>query len=417
MFSQVKVMIITPTSVPGVMGPSVTALELSKHIADEGVEVHLIANNFAQSERKVKLSDSLYVYTPTNHESYLFAMIKRIPLIIKLVHNESIDIIHALEPYTFDDAGKIGSYLTKTPYIVDMGSEPIEPHIMGWQAFINDKKTNPGWERKVSHAFIKYGLGKFWFKSITLNADRIIVVSETLKKWFEKEYDIPSEKTNILPLGANVINSNQNALIKIRDKYNVSSSPLLVCASALTLWHGVEVLIRAIPYIKNEFPDVKVIITGGHQSDSASVIRHRQLGTIAKDLGVQNSVIFTGWVPREELIAILKGADIGVDPRISSPNKILGFSPLKGFEYMACGLPIVVSDTPETREIFKNGETAILIPPNDAIGLSEAVIRLLSDKHKAYQMGLNAKEVFEKRFTWKKRAKDLIKVYEDICQS
>jgi glycosyltransferase involved in cell wall biosynthesis len=413
----VKVMIITPTSVPGVIGPSVTALELSKHIADECIEVHLIANNFTQSERKVKLSDSLYVYTPTNHKSNLFAMIKRIPLIIKLVHGEGIDIIHALEPYTFDDAGKIGSYLTKTPYIVDMGSEPIEPHMMAYRAFIIDKKANPGWERKISHALIKFGLGKFWFKSITRNADRIIVVSETLKIWFEKEYDIPAEKMNILPLGANVINGNQNTAINIRDKYNIYSSPLLVCASELALWHGVEVLIRAIPYLKKEFPDVKVIITGGHHSDSESVMRHRQLGTMAKDLGVQNSVIFTGWVPREELIAILKEADIGVDPRIPSPKKILGFSPLKDFEYMACGLPIVASDTPETREIFKNGEMGILTPPNDPIGLSEVLIGLLSDKQKAYQMGLNAKKAFERRYTWKKRAKDLIKIYEDISQA
>ena len=410
-------MIITSTSVPGVKGESVTALELSKHIADEGVEVHLIANNFAQSERKVKLSNSLYVYTSTNHESYLFAMIKRIPLVIKLVQNEGIDIIHALEPHTFDDAGKIGSYLTKTPYIVDMGSEPIEPHIIGYHAYSTDKKTNPGWERRVSHAFIKYGLGKFWFKSITRNANRIIVVSKTLKTWFEKEYDIPSEKMNVLPLGASAIDSNQNALIKIRDKYNISSSPLLVCVSGLTVWHGVDVLIRAVPHIKKEFPDVKIIITGGHKLDSAAAIGYRYLDMLTKDIEVQDSVIFTGWVHREELIAILKEADIGIDPRIPSPNKILGFSPLKDFEYMACALPIVVSDTPETREIFKSGETAILIPPNDMIGLSEAIIELLSDKNKARQMGLNAKKLFKKRFTWKKRAKDLIKIYEDICHS
>ena len=409
-----KVIIITPTSVPGVKSEAVTAFELSKHIADEGVKVHLIANNFTQSERKVKLSNSLYVYTPTNHESYLFAMVKRIPLIKSIVHNEGIEIIHALEPYTFDDAGKIGSYLTRTPYIVDMGCEPIEPHIMGYHAYSIDKKTNPGWERRVSHAFIKYGLGKLWFKNIVRNADRIIVVSKTLEMWFEKEYDIPSEKMNILPLGANTINSNQNALINIRDKYNISSSPLLVSASGLTLWHGVDVLIRAIPLIKKKFQDVKVIVTGGHQSDKAAYIGRRYLDTIAKDLEVQDSVIFTGWVPRDELIAILKEADIGVDPRIPSPNKILGFSPLKDFEYMACGLPIVVSDTPETREVFKDGETAILIPPNDVVGLSEAVIGLLSDKRGAYQMGLKAKKVFEERFTWKKRAKALIKIYEDI---
>ena len=52
-----KVIIITPTSVPGVKSEAVTAFELSRHIADEGVKVHLIANNFTQSERKVKLSN------------------------------------------------------------------------------------------------------------------------------------------------------------------------------------------------------------------------------------------------------------------------------------------------------------------------------------------------------------------------
>ena len=79
-------------------------------------------------------------------------------------------------------------------------------------------------------------------------------------------------------------------------------------------------------------------------------------------------------------------------------------SPLKLFEYMAHGLPIVASDVPVLREVLSHGETALIMPPSDIQAWAGALNRLANDQALREKLGQNARTAFQSRHTWDKRA-------------
>ena len=80
--------------------------------------------------------------------------------------------------------------------------------------------------------------------------------------------------------------------------------------------------------------------------------------------------------------------------------------PMKVFSYMAAGRPIVAPDLPDIREVLANGQTALLVPPDDTNAAVAAVRGLLQDSARADRMGSAAREA-SRRFTWEARAQKI----------
>ena len=103
--------------------------------------------------------------------------------------------------------------------------------------------------------------------------------------------------------------------------------------------------------------------------------------TLAERLGIAERVTFTGLV---EPVRVARAADAGAmcwPFRIRHrrfPRDIT--SPLKLFEYMAAGRPIVASDLPSIREVLRDGVNALLVPPGDPVAMAAAIARLLGDR-------------------------------------
>ena len=79
-------------------------------------------------------------------------------------------------------------------------------------------------------------------------------------------------------------------------------------------------------------------------------------------------------------------------------------SPLKVFEYMAAGKPILASDIPALREILRDGETALLLPPGEPEAWAAAARALLRDPGRAAALGARARAAFLAEYTWDARA-------------
>ena len=88
---------------------------------------------------------------------------------------------------------------------------------------------------------------------------------------------------------------------------------------------------------------------------------------------------FTGQVPPSEVPQLLRKADVLALPNPASAISTFYTSPLKLFEYMAAGRPIVASDLPAIREVLRHEVTALLVPPGDPGALAASVQRLASD--------------------------------------
>jgi len=106
--------------------------------------------------------------------------------------------------------------------------------------------------------------------------------------------------------------------------------------------------------------------------------------------------------PHAEIPRLLRSADILVLPHLDTPQSQ---SPLKLFEYMASGVPIVASDIPALREIL-NEKNAVLVKPNDPAVLARGIQKVLSDHALATSISRQAFEDVQK-FTWENRAKSI----------
>jgi glycosyltransferase involved in cell wall biosynthesis len=172
-------------------------------------------------------------------------------------------------------------------------------------------------------------------------------------------------------------------------------APIIGYAGHLYAWKGVDVLLDAIARL----PSVRGLIVGGHDRESdLARVRAR-----AAQLGIADRIEFTGLVAPPAVAAHLARAHVLVLPNLPTAISTRFTSPLKLFEYMAAGRPIVASDLPAIREVLRDGETALLVPAGQADALGRAIERLLANPDDAARL---ARAAFDAAadFTWERRA-------------
>lgn len=131
---------------------------------------------------------------------------------------------------------------------------------------------------------------------------------------------------------------------------------------------------------------------------------------IVKHLGLKNQIEFIGKVSERELINYYQLADVFVLPSI---NRGEAFG-LVLLEAMACGAPVIASDLPGVRSIFKNGEQGLYFTPGDANELSKKILTILTSNLVTEKFSKSARELSEKKYSWNKVKDNLNKVYEDL---
>ena len=179
-------------------------------------------------------------------------------------------------------------------------------------------------------------------------------------------------------------------------------------AGHLYAWKGVDVLLEALVRL----PDVQGLIVGGHQAEPDLA----RMTSLAERLGLSGRITFTGLVEPRRVAGLLTQADVLVLPNHASAISTRFTSPLKLFEYMAAGRPIVASDLPSIREVLTDGSNALLIPPGDAGALADAIARLLADPELAATLARAAKGEVP-AYSWERRAERLEALFADVIAS
>src|SRR5262249_23227079 len=145
-------------------------------------------------------------------------------------------------------------------------------------------------------------------------------------------------------------------------------------------------------------PPVRFVLIG----DGEDLARVRRL---ARSQGVSDRVAFLGKVPHRAIPPFVAAADVCIAPYAPARHPIfrrygMNQDPLKVLEYMAAGRPTVTVDTPRMRALFRDGEEALLYPPEDAVRFREALERLLSEPRLAARIAQGGKRLVERRFGW-----------------
>jgi glycosyltransferase involved in cell wall biosynthesis len=173
-----------------------------------------------------------------------------------------------------------------------------------------------------------------------------------------------------------------------------ANKPVALYSGHFYGWKGADIFAAAAKFM----PDVLCVLMGGVDHD------YEKLKKEYKDT---NNMLVLPFQPPEKVPLYLAGADVLVLPnRSGSAISEKYTSPLKLFEYMAAGKPIVASDLPSIREIVDE-TTAVFVTPDDPKSLAEGIQKVLSDPDHSHLMAEAAKEKV-KQFTWEARAKSIL---------
>jgi glycosyltransferase involved in cell wall biosynthesis len=125
-------------------------------------------------------------------------------------------------------------------------------------------------------------------------------------------------------------------------------------------------------------------------------------------------VEFTGWLPADALWRIMGDAKVGIVALHPTPAFVESL-PVKLFDYMALGLPVVASDFPAWRSIIESAHCGILVDPTDPRDIGRAIAYLLRKPDEAETMGRNGREAVISRYAWDAEARRLLALYAELC--
>jgi len=169
----------------------------------------------------------------------------------------------------------------------------------------------------------------------------------------------------------------------------------VVYAGQLYPWKGVDVLVQAFARLETG----ELVVVGGLEGEKD----FERVQALARQLNLGARIRFLGSLPQKDVAAELAQATLVTAPFLKTAMTSEHTSPIKAFEAMAAGRPLLISDTGASREIVEDNRTGILVAPGNVEAWAAALDRALKDR--ALQMAL-ARAAFEKaaHYSWARRA-------------
>ena len=159
---------------------------------------------------------------------------------------------------------------------------------------------------------------------------------------------------------------------------------IILFFGSLVPYKGPDILLKAFRSIKKEFPKVKLIFAGRGQM-------HDELCDLSKQFGLENDVVFTGFVKEEEKPLYYKASDIFCLPSTTMAESF----GIVNLEAMASGIPIVSTDLGGIPDIVKEGENGLLAKPGDYKSLVNSLLCLLRDNKLKKKLGNNGRSLLK----------------------
>jgi glycosyltransferase involved in cell wall biosynthesis len=186
-------------------------------------------------------------------------------------------------------------------------------------------------------------------------------------------------------------------------------APVVACAARLFRGKGQDDVIRAISLIREELPNVRLLIIGGDDRQAMRTSFTAELKELARDLGVLDQVIFTGH--RADMAALLAVCDVFALPSFEEPFGLVFL------EALAMKRPVVALNNGGAPEVVQHGASGLLSAPGDVAALAANLLRLLRDQPLRARMGEFGRCQVETRFTPERMARDTEQIYAALLDS
>jgi glycosyltransferase involved in cell wall biosynthesis len=174
----------------------------------------------------------------------------------------------------------------------------------------------------------------------------------------------------------------------------------------MTQWHGIEVMLAAAQ--SPLWPQGVDLLLAGPVVDQSLKSRIEQ---------APSNLIWLDRVPQGDLPAMIRGAVAALVPTVD-PRGIAahGITPLKLFEMLACGAPVIVSDFRGMADLVRGGRCGLVVPSGDAEALARAVGELAADPDRARAMGEAGAHLIASEHSWDARAAETAQIIDGVVR-
>ncbi len=247
--------------------------------------------------------------------------------------------------------------------------------------------------------FRKIPILKWLNQNAARKAARIVTISDALERFVVDVEGIPVEKVKTIRYGLSA-NVEGCSVEEARQMLQAASHEQIVLfIGRLVEQKGVDVLLRAFAQVRTQHPRARLKIVGD------GGLRN-QLETLARQLGIGEVTQFVGWLTDAQ--RLMPGSDMVV-----VPSRWEGFG-LVTLEAMRHARPLLVSSVSALPEIVVDGETGLLVPPDDVTALATALDDLLAHPEKAAAMGKAGRERLINTFSVEKMVQATAELYQQI---
>lgn len=395
-----KILYITLEDLSLHKGSVVHVKEIVKGLTKLGNQVGLIARASSNFESE---ADRFYNLEHGTVLSLRFLGIKRQPYLISLfflflyliLHLPTYDVIYARDFHTVIVA--------------------LLPRLVLRKRLVFEMNGIANEEEKLKGQSVFRQIFAFCIEEAEMLAtqcsDRIVSVTPQIANYLIRQFHCRPDKVEVIGNGVNTKNfhpiQDQAVLAEWRRRLGIADEDVVVAfVGNLALWQGVDMLIESAFQLLSKGEKLKLLIVG--EGVLKSFLMKKVL-----DSRYLREFIFTGMIEYENIPFLINITDICVAPFISERNRKTGVSPLKVFEYMACGKPVVASRI-EGLEFIEEEGAGCLVELGDVIGLGKALEDLLRNTNKRIEMGRRGLEIAREKFSWDSRAVEISEILSAI---
>jgi len=232
----------------------------------------------------------------------------------------------------------------------------------------------------------------------------LVCVTEGLRDIFQSRYQLSNEKIRVIPNGTDTDRFHPLDRIACREQLGIDLETKVVGFVGTFVPHqGLSDLVSCARLTLEKSPDVNFLLVGD------GPMRNEVLHMV-QAMGLMDYFLFPGAVPQEKVVFFINAMDVCVAPFTRSRNERIGLSPLKIYDYMACGKPIVASDIKGVGDLLQANEVGIAVTPEDPVSLATAVLLALNDQELATRCRQKSPAIIKNNFTWQITAEKVAEV-------
>jgi glycosyltransferase involved in cell wall biosynthesis len=245
-----------------------------------------------------------------------------------------------------------------------------------------------------------------WLEALPVRrASRVIANSRFTQGMTQREYGVPLERIRVVWHGLDLDRQSPSS------EPAVDARPLVLYVGRLERRKGTQYLLQAIPAVVEAVPEARFHLVGKDTGDAPGGTDYRQYFAGIATPEAQAATTFRGFVDADALEEEYRSCDVFVAPSLFESFGLIHL------EAMARGKPVDAFRAAATPEIVADGETGILVEPEDSAGLAEALIRLLQAPETARMMGQHGRERAEREFSLDQMVKGSLAVYSEVAGS